>query len=230
MKNKGFRMLRQMANLVSLLSISLLFWSSSASALDNDVSKMRFKPIQAQFIAALGDGTAQSGTIHNDWAIWEVDPGPRGVWLRNYPDLVAAQNKADAGWEFDPENFWIDENGLLMEKPVFNLEPGYYLVTGEREVITVLTVHEKAADGSQRWELYNGATLDDVTHLPCRSARYTPIEGAGAEGGMCTPANAPLSEFKVPPGSPMPQIEHCVKQDFRVLIVIGLPATTLVSN
>jgi len=191
---------------------------------------MRFKPIQPQFIAALGEGTAQSGTIASDWAIWEVDPGPRGVWLRNYSELAARQNKADAGWEFDPDSFWIDENGLLMEKPVFDLEPGYYLVTGEREVITVLTVHEKAADGTQQWELYNGATLEEVTHLPCRSARYTPIEGAGTTDGICSPANAPLSEFKVPPGSPMPQIEHCAKQDFRVLIVIGLPATTVVSN
>jgi len=141
---------------------------------------------------------------------------------------MAKKNKAAAGWEFDPESFWIDENGLLMEKPVFNLEPGHYLVTGEREVVTVLSVHEKAPDGTQRWELANGATLEEITHLPCRSARYTPvkenyIKTTNDQSNQCSPLNAPLSEFKVPPGSPMPPIEHCAKQDFRVLIVIGLP-------
>ena len=35
-------------------------------------------------------------------------------------------------------------------------------------------------------------TLYDVTHLPCRSARYTP-----AEGGTCTPAQANPKDFPV---------------------------------
>ena len=43
-----------------------------------------------------------------------------------------------------------------------------YVVTGDREVTSVLTVHN---DG--HWELSKG-TLYDVTHLPCRSARYMP--------------------------------------------------------
>ena len=34
----------------------------------------------------------------------------------------------------------------------------------------VLTVED------DNWELDSGATLYDVTHLPCRSARYTPKE------------------------------------------------------
>ena len=50
---------------------------------------------------------------------------------------------------------------------------GKYLVTGGREVTTTLTVH---ADG--RWELADGATLYDVTHLPCRAARYTTAAGS----------------------------------------------------
>jgi hypothetical protein len=35
-------------------------------------------------------------------------------------------------------------------------------------VTTTLTIH-----ADERWELADGATLYDVTHLPCRAARYT---------------------------------------------------------
>lgn len=218
---------------VILLLTSLLAAAGSVaanSAVDEDVSNIHFRPIRAQFIAALGDGSAQSGVIDNDWAIWEVDPGPRGVWLRNYDKLSQANNKAPAGWEFDPSSFWIDENGLLMEKPKFSLRAGHYLVTGEREVITVLSVSEKDADGKQTWKLAHEASLEDVTHMPCRSARYTPLDdntGSGDAVAACSPANAPRSAFKVPPGSEMPMIEGCAKQDFRVLIVIGLPANLM---
>lgn len=214
--------------------LALLLFSAQSLALD-DLEQVRFKPIRAQFIAALGESTSASGTINNDWAIWKVDPGPRGVWLRDFEKLQAREYIAPAGWEFDPDSFWIDENGLLMEKPEFSIEPGHYLVTGERELVTVLSVHEKESDGSQRWELADG-TLDDVTHLPCRSARYTQgnsdkllvvSESEGEGGDSCSPADAPLSAFKVPPGSPMPSITGCIKQDFRVLIVVGLPTGTV---
>jgi hypothetical protein len=57
-----------------------------------------------------------------------------------------------------------------------------------------------------------------VTHLGCRSARYTP---AGGEGS-CTPAKAPKSAFPVSEGGPMPAVEGCRKQDYLVLIVIGV--------
>ena len=70
-----------------------------------------------------------------------------------------------------------------------------YAVTGDRELTTVLTVHD---DG--KWELVKG-TLYDVTHLPCRSARYT--------GAACTPtgcgrsatwnATSPRRRAKCPP-------------------------------
>ncbi len=44
----------------------------------------------------------------------------------------------------------------------------------------MLTVHPKDKDGNQRWELADGATLYDVTHLGCRSARYRPAKAVGA--------------------------------------------------
>eukprot|EP00976_Prorocentrum_cordatum_P106053 1194374-Prorocentrum_minimum.AAC.5 len=42
---------------------------------------------QTQFIAALGDPEATSGAGAGDWGVWRVDPGPRGVELRNYEKL-----------------------------------------------------------------------------------------------------------------------------------------------
>ena len=89
----------------------------------------------------------------------------------------------------------------VMEKPTFPLPAGKYLVTGDRKVTTVLTVHPKDKNGNQRWELADGATLNDVTHLGCRSARYTPATAANA----CSPANAPTKGFPVNPGAAMSQ-------------------------
>jgi hypothetical protein len=61
-----------------------------------------------------------------------------------------------------------------MEQPDFPVPPRKYLVTGYHEVTAVLTIHPADKNGDRRWELDNGATLYDVTHLACRSARYTP--------------------------------------------------------
>ena len=56
---------------------------------------------------------------------------------------------------------------MITEKPTFPLPPGKYLVTGDRKVTTVLTIRPKDKDGNQRWELADGATFYDVTHLGC---------------------------------------------------------------
>ena len=84
---------------------------------------------------------------------------------------------------------------------------------------TVLTVH---ADG--RWELDpfkgNPAKLFDVTHLPCRSARYTPASGA-----TCTPAQANKGDFPVSPGAKMPSVNGCNGVDYAVLFVIAEQAS-----
>jgi len=82
----------------------------------------------------------------------------------------------------------------------------------------VLTIHPPDKNGDRRWELDKGATLYDVTHLACRSARYTPA----AVGGSCSPANAQKTAFPVAPGGAMPPVEGCKKQDYAVLIVIGV--------
>jgi hypothetical protein len=62
---------------------------------------------------------------------------------------------------------------------------------GGRDVTTILTVKPDAT-----WELENG-TLYDVTHLPCRAARYTPLTPEAS------PANARLSDFPVSALAPL---------------------------
>jgi len=108
-------------------------------------------------------------------------------------------------------------------------------VTGDREVTTVLTV---SPDGA--WGLEAG-TLHDVTHLPCRSARYTPLlkpggggdgsGGASASGGGApapaamitgTPADADQRDFPVTPGAAMPDVPGCHREDYWVVFVVAI--------
>jgi hypothetical protein len=167
-----------------------------------------------QFIAALGDPKASQGSGASDeWGLWRVDPGPRGVWLNDYSKQITSNNNnmAPAGWTFDPNNWWLEEHGLIMEAPQFPLEAGRYLVTGGRMVTTELTI-----DLMGNWKLEEG-TLYDVTHLPCRSARYTP--GPQEEKG--SPLTANPKNFPVAPGAIMPSVAGCNKQDYAVLFVVG---------
>jgi hypothetical protein len=184
-----------------------------------DLSK--FRSIEPQFIAALGDPGATSGNNAESWGIWNQDPGPRACKLDHYKQLKASGGVAPAQWKFDDKDWWLEEHGLIMEKPTFPLPPGKYLVTGDRNVTAVLTIHPKGKDGNQRWELADGATLYDVTHLGCRSARYTPE----TDNNSCSPANVRPTGFPVNPGAAMPPVKGCHKQDYSVLIVVGVPAT-----
>jgi hypothetical protein len=177
-----------------------------------------FKPISTQFLAALGDPGAKSGSGAEKWGVWRLDPGPRGVRLRNYEQLVAAGGVAPSQWKLDNADWWLEEHGLIMEQPDFSLAPGKYLVTGDRAVQTTLTVYPKDSNGAQRWELADGATLYDVTHLRCRSARYTPA----ANSKSCTPAAVQQSQFPVEPGAAMPPVGGCDKQDYAVLFIVGV--------
>jgi len=170
----------------------------------------------------LGDPEATSGDGAETWGLWRDDPGPRGVYLRDYDRRVLSNgNVAPAGWTFDPTDWWVEEHGLIMSTPgpllprksvvdggTRAIPPEKrYVVTGDRSVTTILTVHE---DG--KWELGEG-TLYDVTHLPCRSAAY--------RGEACAPRNANSADFPVRPGAEMPKIDGCSKQDYAVLFVLG---------
>ena len=181
-------------------------------------SPTKFKHISTQYIAALGEPGATSGSGAQDWGLWRLDPGPRGVKLNRYQSLKDAGGVAPARWSFDETDWWLEEHGLIMEPPTVPLPPGKYLVTGGRKVTAVLTIHPSDSQGDRRWELDSGAMLYDVTHLACRSARYTPA----TMGESCSPAHANQTAFPVAPGGVMPPVEGCTKQDYAVLIVIGV--------
>lgn len=198
----------------SLLVVSMPGVSQAAGS-----EGMAFKRIPLQFIAALGDPGASSGNNAQDWGLWRIDPGPRGVRLRHFQSLQEAGGVAPAQWRFDRNDWWLEEYGRIMEAPEFPLAPGRYIVTGDREAVSLLTIHPADTAGNLRWELSHGATLHEVTHLGCRSARYRP---ASAKAD-CSPARAPRSAFRVAPGAAMPQVEGCIKQDYAVLFVIGVP-------
>jgi hypothetical protein len=189
--------------------------SSRAAFAAQDYSD--FRSVPTQYIAALSGPDARSGNDAQTWGLWRQDPGPRGVQLRDYERLKAAGGVAPAQWTFDDRAWWLEEHGLIMEQPEFPLPPGRYMVTGGRAATTVLTVDPKGKDGAQRWAL-DDATVYDVTHLRCRSALYTP----GTSGGSCSPAKAQMAAFPVRPGAPMPPVDGCHKQDYAVLIVIGV--------
>ena len=208
------------------LGLFLMMSMSMQSVLAANQDQTVFKGIPTQYIAALGDPDASSGSGAQSWGLWRKDPGPRGVWLKHFDQLQLAGGVAPAQWRFDTADWWLDENGLIMEKPEFSVPPGKYIVTGNRETMAVLTIHPEDANGERRWELDKGASLYDVTHLRCRSARYTPVAG----GNTCSPALADRSVFRVRHGEPMPEVEGCNKLDYTVLFVVAVavdnPATT----
>lgn len=181
------------------------------------LAEARMVRIPTQYIAALGDRMATAGEDAHTWGLWPIDPGPRGVWTDDYPALMSRGGRAPAGWKFDPAAWWLEEHGLIMEAPVFPLPAGQYVVTGGREVTTILTVGAPDAEGRQDWRLEGGATIYDVTHLRCRAAVYT-----ATAGRSCTPDKTPTGVFPMSPDRSMPAIEGCSKQDYQVLIVTGM--------
>ena len=194
-----------------LAAISVLAFAGMAQA------GVAFKEIPIEFIAALGAPGDTHGDNAERWGLWQKDPGPRGVWLKLFPALKLA-GMAPAGWRFDGGDWWMEEHGLIMEQPSFPLAAGQYVVTGGREVTAMLTVSAPDADGHQAWELADGATLAQVTHLACRSARYTP----DVAGASCSPDKARAFDFPVTPGAAMPAVSDCAKQDYQVLFLVGM--------
>lgn len=180
------------------------------------LAETRVRQIDTQFIAALGQGSDTHGNHAETWGLWTIDPGLRGVWLSLFPALSVA-GMAPVGWRYDAQDWWLEEHGLIMEPPQFGLPAGQYIVTGGRQVTSTLTIGAPDAIGAQTWELSDGATLEQVTHLGCRAARYTP-----AKGQECTPANASTAAFPLKPADSMPAVTDCAKKDYNVLFVVGL--------
>jgi len=191
----------------------------------------RVSPIQ--FIAAIGDPNSNSGTNAADWGLWDSDPGPRGVPLNRYiatttTTATIANTKKDASttasttslplpeW-LDSTDYLLDENAIIMPPPTFPIPAGQYYVTGGRGYSTGLTIRE---DGT--WRLEDAKhSLYDVTHLPCRAARYVPATTMTEGGGEGGPTSINKADFPVRPGGVMPNVDGATKRDYAVLFVIG---------
>ena len=182
-------------------------------------AQKKYRRIPLQYIAALAPENANSGTGAETWGLWEVDPGPIGVWLRLYQTLQKAGNIAPAGWRFDIDDWWLDENGLIMKAPTFPMPAGKYYVTNGEEHISIMTVEKPDAAGKQAWSLSDDKTIGNVTHGPCRSSRYTPTGASGT----CSPKDADRSVFPLKPGVETPDVMGCDRQRYAVLIVFGIP-------
>ena len=178
----------------------------------------RFRRVRSQYIAALGAEDATSGDNAHTWGHWPEDPGPIGVWLRDFEKLEANGGVGPKGWQFNRDDWWLDENGLLMMSPNFPMPSGRFLVTNAIDNVAMLTVAAPDADGKQSWELSDGRTLYDITHQKCRSARYRPT----SEGADCTPANAQKSAFPLSPGEDPPSVADCDRLVYAVPIIYAV--------
>ncbi|HUV23229.1 MAG TPA: hypothetical protein VMZ32_15640, partial [Gammaproteobacteria bacterium] len=86
--------------LVGMVLLMLLQPAQIVSA--SGAGETTFRSVRTQFIAALGDPTASSGSGAQTWGLWRKDPGPRGVWLNNFEQqLVISGGVAPASWKFD---------------------------------------------------------------------------------------------------------------------------------
>ena len=65
-------------------------------------------------------------------------PKPRGIQLEEYELVKAMSGFTPSGWSFDQNDWWLEENGLIMEKPDFPIPDGSYIVTGGRETQSIL--------------------------------------------------------------------------------------------
>src|SRR6187402_2595733 len=83
----------------------------------------KFRRIEPQFIAALGDPKATSGGGAQSWGLWSQDPDPRGCKLDRYEQLKAAGGVAPSQWKFDAADWWLEEHGLIMENAAFREVP-----------------------------------------------------------------------------------------------------------
>src|SRR5580700_6772232 len=85
-----------------LLSMGFLILAAGLQPLvdASGVDLSKFRRIEPQYIAALGDPRATSGNGAQAWGFWNQDPGPRACKLDHYSQLKAT-GVAPAQWKFD---------------------------------------------------------------------------------------------------------------------------------
>jgi len=101
---------------INIVAAGLLAATAVASAqlfLTSAYTPSGFRRLPStQFIAALGDPNASQGTGAQEWGLWRADPGPRGVWLRDYErSLEQNDGISPVGWKFDKNDWWLEEHG-----------------------------------------------------------------------------------------------------------------------
>jgi hypothetical protein len=171
------------------------------------------------YIAALADPSASEGTGAENWGLWRTDPGPIGVRLPYFDAMMEAGGYGPTGWQLDLNDWWLDENGILMKAPDFPMPPSQFYVTNGEGSYSLLTVEQPDEAGRQAWRL-SRLTIADVTHGPCRAGRYRPTAGQGS----CTPASVSDDQFPLPLGAEPPTVENCDMVEYEVLIIFGVPA------
>jgi len=107
-------------------------------------SRVRRRPLEVQeHRASVHRGVGRPRGHLRQWraimGLLEPGPGPARLQAGPLRSIEAAGGVAPSQWKFDPADWWLEEHGLIMEKPTFPLPPGKYLVTGDRKVTTVLT-------------------------------------------------------------------------------------------
>lgn len=179
----------------------------------------KLRKTELKFIAAdpgLMNGDASEGGGATKWGIWESDPGQSALELSRLADLEAHEGSPPVDWKFDPEDWWLEEYGRLMPSPTIPIPNGKYLLpwlNGKNSGRPVILTIE-----GDRWFLdkRSGASLKHVTHLPCRSARYSRV------AKDASPSAARSDDFPVRPGCKMPSIDGYEQVDYAVLFVEGL--------
>ena len=104
---------------IYVLLVAMCVTATAPAAFAQDSETPRFKRISMQYIAALGQPEASEGNDAQRWGLWREDPGPRGVWLQHFDQLQADSGVAPADWTFDANDWWLEENGMIMEQPEF---------------------------------------------------------------------------------------------------------------
>ena len=92
------RLMSRVLLAMGLLMMMAALWQSAHAIGDGQT---KFKRIPTQFIAALAEPGATSGSGAQSWGLWRVDPGPRGVRLDSYEQLKDAGGVAPAQWKLD---------------------------------------------------------------------------------------------------------------------------------
>ena len=106
------------ATLMAAVLIAVLSAKTPANA------ETGFKSIPTQYLAALADPGADNGNNAQFWGLWRVDPGPRGVPVGDFANLAANDGVAPAQWKFNGGDWWLEENGRIMEAPEFPVPAG----------------------------------------------------------------------------------------------------------